>query len=403
MAFKFQLWALAALVAATSVAVNVVVAEDPADESKDTSFDATLTAARKTSLNVEAPGYGGELRVKRLVAPGTAVKEGEVVAVIEAPDLAEQQSEHQMSAAVATASLEWWEHAHTNEARNLAVRLERAKLEFEGAKFAQEWFKTVGKADRLKNAELNVQYNKDSIEDQEEELRQLEALYKGNDLAKESQDIVLRRSKRRLEQSRIRMKMVQNDYERAVKFDIPREEANLALNLDSEKLEFDALKVRAESGLLETTGGWLRAQADVESTKRRGKRLFDVKPSWEIKAPHAGVVIHAGEQGVDGMTEVFSAGQKIGHGTALAVVLDTSSLRCTVWLTAEQGNVVHSQKNLFKVHAGGQGLVRDARVVAVGSVFKDGKLAASLEVDNADSRLLHGQPAVVKLAASRGR
>ncbi len=397
--------------AALAVAALLVVSTGTlsrAEESKDSpgsapaaTFQASLQAAQRSAIALEVEGFGGELKLKSIVAPGTVVKTGEAVATVVAPDAAQEKADAEASARAAQASLDWWSHVNANELARLSQNLEREKLEFDAAKVAYEHFTSVGKQDRIKNAELSIQGHRDSIQDQEEELRQLEALYKGNDLAKESQDIVLNRSRRRLEQSRIRLKMALNDNERYLKFDLPREEAFLKLGLDQARMEFEAAKVRAEARLCESTGGLQRARQEAAAAKRREQRASKLQPEWVLTAPHGGVVIHAGEQGSDGMTAVFSAGQKLAGNATLAWVLDTSSLRCTVWLTAAQSGAAQAQKNLFSVTLPELSLTREARVVTQGAIYRDGKLAVTIEVDNKDALLLHGQPCVVNLGARR--
>ncbi len=373
----------------------------PAQPLETESRTGIAVAARNTAVNVELKGYGGEVRIKFIVAPGTPVKEGDAIASIEAPDFAEELQNAQAVAQAARNKAAWCEHSLKWEAKLKDVRLARAKLGFEAAKAALEEFLAVGKADRITGADLGLRYNQDSIEDQEDELRQLDALYKGNDLAKESQDIVIKRAKRRLEQSRVRLKLVQNDYDRLVKSELPREEQNLKLNLENAKHDYESAVERNTQGLSESLSQCIFARLELEGAEKRLQRLLDARQTTEIKAPHAGMVLHAGDAGQDGITATILTGQKISNGQTIAWVLDTSTLRITVGIDPRAVRLAKMQRNTAKVEVKELGISLEARVVGLSSVVKDDKVAAIFEVTPADSGLMHGCKVQLTLSANK--
>lgn len=373
----------------------------PAQPLETESRTGIAVAARNTAVNVELKGYGGEVRIKFIVAPGTLVKEGDAIASIEAPDFAEELQNAQAVAQAARNKAAWCEHSLKWEAKLKDVRLARAKLGFEAAKAALEEFLAVGKADRITGADLGLRYNQDSIEDQEDELRQLDALYKGNDLAKESQDIVIKRAKRRLEQSRVRLKLVQNDYDRLVKSELPREEQNLKLNLENAKHDYESAVERNTQGLSESLSQCIFARLELEGAEKRLQRLLDARQTTEIKAPHAGMVLHAGDAGQDGITATILTGQKISNGQTIAWVLDTSTLRITVGIDPRAVRLAKMQRNTAKVEVKELGISLEARVVGLSSVVKDDKVAAIFEVTPADSGLMHGCKVQLTLSANK--
>jgi biotin carboxyl carrier protein len=358
-------------------------------------------AAKSTPVVVEAKGYGGELKLKSIVAPGTIVKVGDVIATVEAPDWAEELQGVQAWVQISKSKAAWCEHSLNWEAKSQDTRLQRAKLNFEAAQSAYDVFTGGGKQERITNADLGVQYNKDSIEDQEDELRQLDALYKGNDLAKESQDIVLKRAKRRLEQSRVRMKLVQSDYDRLIKIELPREEQNLKLNLENAKLDFDSASERGKNGLSEWQGQCIGARQELDNANKRAQKLLALKESWEIKAPHAGTVLHAGDAGADGITATFSAGQKIANGQAIVSIVDTSTLRITVGIDPRAVRIAKMQRNTCKVEVTDLGISLEARVVGIASIVRDDKVTVVFEVAPGESGLMHGQKVSVILSAKK--
>ncbi len=393
----FTLFATALLCAASFNRAQ----EAPAQPLETETRSGVALAARTTNVLVEAKGYGGELKLQSIVAPGTVVKEGDVIATVAAPDWAEELQSAQSWAQIAKGKAAWCEHSLNWEAKSAEIRLQRAKLNFEAAQSAWDVFNTGGKQDRITGADLGVQYNKDSIEDQEDELRQLDALYKGNDLAKESQDIVIKRAKRRLEQSRVRLKLVQNDYDRLIKIELPREEQNLKLNLENSKLDYDAALERGKNGLSEWLGQCVGARQEADNANKRVQKLLALRGNWDFKAPHAGLVLHAGDAGQDGVTATLTVGQKISNGEVVARIVDTSTLRVTVGIDPRAVRIAKMQPNKVKVEVVDLGISLEARVLSIASLVRDDKVTVILEVTPGESGLMHGQKVQVTLSAKK--
>lgn len=393
---------LAGVACAVLFGAAFTTAQDPAQPAVETETRQALALASRVShVSIDTKGFWGALAVSSIVAPGTLVKEGDVVAVVSAADYAEELQSAQAAAQAVRSRAAHLEFALKWEVKFRDVREQRAKLNMDTAVSALEHFLATGKTDRLAWAELNVQYNVDSIEDQEDELRQLEALYKGNDLAKESQDIVLKRAKRRLEQSRTRLKLAQNEYERIVKKDIPQDERNLRINAANATLEYESTLERGEQGVSDLLAHVVNARQDLDAAERRLNRLLEKQGRFELRAPHGGTVIHAGDAGADGVSAVFSPGSKVGNGQHLVSVLDTSTLSVTVGIDPRAVRLAQMKRNTAKVEVAELGISLEARVVAVSSVVRDDKVTVRLEVTPGESGLMHGQKVQVTLSSRK--
>ncbi len=83
----------------------------------------------------------------------------------------------------------------------------RAKLERDRAAKALKRFVDAERAIRTKDSELRIKGTEDSIKDQEEELAQLRKMYKADDVVEETEDIVMKRTVRALERTKIGLDM----------------------------------------------------------------------------------------------------------------------------------------------------------------------------------------------------
>ena len=152
-------------------------------------------------ISIEFKEYGGELLFLEVLPHGTPVEEGDVIARFDTRGI-DRQIE-QAERAVKAAELEL---RNTRE-RNAMAR-ESAKSALDDAQFALQearrslkGWKEYELAFSKRGAEMSLQYAKDSIEDQKDELEQLEAMYRDDELTDATEEIVLKRARRGLARS----------------------------------------------------------------------------------------------------------------------------------------------------------------------------------------------------------
>lgn len=169
-----------------------------------------------------APKEWTQWIVVEAVAHGTRVKKGDVLVRFETDKIDESLRDQEAGQALAKLAIEQAQKdlaileesvpldlAIAERARTIAdedlARYE--KIEAEVAQKAEEF--------QLKLAEQVLQYN-------EEELKQLEKMYKADDLTEETEEIVLKRARNDVEQARFRFEQTKVGHERALKLDLPR-------------------------------------------------------------------------------------------------------------------------------------------------------------------------------------
>jgi hypothetical protein len=92
-----------------------------------------------------------------------------------------------------------------------AAAVEKAKFELATATKARDHFVNVEMPQKGARSQLDLQQAKDYLSEQEEELQQLELMYKKDDLADKTKEIVLARTKRRLQRARDGLALQQKD------------------------------------------------------------------------------------------------------------------------------------------------------------------------------------------------
>ena len=369
----------------------LVAQEAPAPKT----HEGTLECVQATDLKVELKNYGGELRLKQLAAAGTFVRKGDLVAELDATDYERQMTRAAENVRAADWALELARAGLEHAKGTAPLALERARREAERAEEAQAFYLAKDKANRIRLREMDIESSQFNIQDQEEELAQLEKLYQGNDLAKESQDIVLNRSKRRLKQTKERFEMQKANFERFKSVELPRYEADLDAEVRSARLELARVQKAVEQGQLEAEIRFLRAGQGAEDARKARADLEADKAAFRVVAPHDGLVLAGGLEG-NGISGGPKVGDKVRAGQSLAGLVDTARLCVTV-------NVPAAERARFAPGAAVQvtsddGIAVPGAVSALSPVVRRGNVAVTVQLDNADGKLLLGLKVTVKAA-----
>ncbi|MGB0952620.1 MAG: hypothetical protein ACPG31_05310 [Planctomycetota bacterium] len=99
-----------------------------------------------------------------------------------------------------------------------------------------------GEASRAE-AKLNLQYQKDSLADAEEELEQLGMMYDLNNLADATAQIVMERAGRNVERMKTETDMAEKALQHFLEFGEPREHRNLERAVDLSEIELASLQL----------------------------------------------------------------------------------------------------------------------------------------------------------------
>ncbi len=163
-----------------------------------------------------------EYLVAEAVAPGTRVKKGDLLIKFDATKIDEALRDLEAGQALARLTIEQAQKDLALLEESTPVNLaqsERAK------KIAEEDLERYEKveADLAKRStEVQLKLAAQVLEYNEEELKQLEKMYKADDLTEETEEIVLKRARNDVEQAKFRFEQTKASHERSLKFDLPR-------------------------------------------------------------------------------------------------------------------------------------------------------------------------------------
>lgn len=212
-----------------------------------------------------------------LVAAGC----GEPEAAAEAPDpgkietarLSVQAGEAQILAAEADLKLQ--------EEANRAT-LERLAAECETAAIRLRQHGEIDSARRVEEAELSVRRAEDAVDDAKDELEQLEALYKGNELADATKEIILKRGRRNLERGRKEADLQKLKLRTLKEHDLPADLLKLQTEASQRKAELERETRSAANQMDQKRIAVLKARIDLAKAR---EELSDLEKPPPKSAP----------------------------------------------------------------------------------------------------------------------
>ena len=155
-------------------------------------LEGVFEAQNMSELLVRVQEWNG-LTVLKAVEHGTVVKQGDLILALDAEKIDHMIAEQEKDVQIAALSVKQAEEA-------LAAMEKSEPLEMEAARrnhrMAQEDLKHLVAVERPLNAKVAdflVRMAEQNVEYQEEEMRQLEKMYKADDIKEETEKIVLKR------------------------------------------------------------------------------------------------------------------------------------------------------------------------------------------------------------------
>lgn len=252
----------------------------------------TVVAAKGIEYRVWPRSYSGQMILKDVAEHGSWVEKGQPMArldrrslekQLEAAEIAEEQAEIALRAAheraeMQTESLEWGLHR-----KELA--LERAAQELE----SWEEFER-GQAEA--NQRLSAMYRKHGLEDALDELMQLEAMYTDDELTDATEEIVLKRSRRNLERSRISAELQERQAAHTRETDWKRTSMMRRVALEEAEMAMHHAQREAEMSMRSLESGMQSAERALRDARQRLEDLHHDAEMLAMMAPARGVLLH---------------------------------------------------------------------------------------------------------------
>ena len=257
----------------------------------DLPLDGTLVS-RKMEEVIIRPEAWSEFEIVDVIDHGAKVHKGQRLFKFDDEKINEAIQDLELDQRISELSIMRSEEELPRVEKTLKMEFEDADRANENAK---EDFKRYNEIDRpmaIKTAEFMVKYYNFMLDYEKDELRELEKMYKADDLTEETEEIVLKRQRNSVEFAEFSLESAKLESEELIKVRIPRMDIRIKEMLDRAALA----KARAQMSL---TLDLDRARYELEQRKKmrtksldRHSKLLGDKKFMEIKSPADGVVFY---------------------------------------------------------------------------------------------------------------
>lgn len=127
---------------------------------------------------------------------------------------------------------------------------------------------------------------------EQEELRQLEKMYKADDLVEETEEIILRRARDNVESAKFMADRYKNDRDQILKTTLPRAEELAKHNTQKQSIDYEKSKILMPLVRQRIELALEKAKVDAGRSEERLKRLLSDRSQMTVKAPASGMLYH---------------------------------------------------------------------------------------------------------------
>jgi multidrug resistance efflux pump len=188
--------AAAAAQAATTKTIRVETAPFKVENSLDGVFESP--DAVELQLRPEA---WQTFKVEKAVEHGAVVRKGDKLITLDLEEIDKAITEQMATVELSEIELKVARMEHEFLESSFPSEMANAELAARIAKESAEEYESLLKPYGEKSRDLNLRQSEDYLESEQEELRQLEKMYKADDLTEETEEIILKRQRRSVEQA----------------------------------------------------------------------------------------------------------------------------------------------------------------------------------------------------------
>ncbi|HEV2970146.1 MAG TPA: HlyD family efflux transporter periplasmic adaptor subunit [Pirellulales bacterium] len=330
--------------AAAAESTKLIVTKGPFEI--DATLDGTFDAYEKSEI-ILRPDSWSDLIVREAAQQGASVKAGDVVLKLETKKLEEAIKDLEAGIKISDISLRQLESDLSLLEKTAPIDLQGAQRGKQAADEDLKYFLEKDREMQIRTSDFGLKNSKYFLDYALEELKQLEKMYRADDLREETEEIILKRQRNAVESARFNLERTEANHHQTLGTSIPREEERLrdaasraALALDKQQL---AAPVGATKARLELEK--LRTERDRNAEKLE-KLQHDLE-ALTIRAPRTGVVYYGASKlgqwsNGSNLAAKLQRGGNIQPNEVLLTIVDPAALEVCAVVPEGELHLVHS-------------------------------------------------------------
>ena len=224
--------------------------------------------------------------------------------------------------------------------------LESARRGAEEAEENMQRYLEIDRPEMIKDIEQQVKGARNGLLYQQEELDQLEKMYKADDLTEETEEIILTRAKHGVEAAKHRLEKAVSGQDHALNVLLPRQTIDLREAEQSAALVLERAEAKLPATIKEKDLAFQKQDVELEKLNKKLARMKSDRKLMTIRAPHDGMVYYG--QAVRGQWpdatakgKALVSGANVQPGDVLLTVVRNEDL--VVRATAEEKQLADLQ------------------------------------------------------------
>ncbi len=348
-----------------------------------------------------------DLEILKIIDEGATVKQGDDIVWFKTDDIDRKLKESEYALQIAELGLKASQvdlqlTMNTFELDMLLNQRKQQQLEEDFRYFAE-----VDRPNREKSTKFNIQNSEHALEYAQEEYNQLKRMYDEDELTEESEEIVLKRTQRDVENRQFYLEQTQIRAARTLDTELPREAETKKAELDRGKLEFEKSRIAMPLERDKKRIAFEKARVAFDNEKADLEELARDRARMIIQAPAGGVLyygrcVRGKWMGPSGPSRELQVGTKAQPNKVIATIVDPAQLMLRADL---------SEAQLAGIRAGSAGVVTpkafpgskaQAKVSQIAYVpVQDDKFDCQMELTNAPTGLMPGMSCQVRFIVAQ--
>ncbi len=365
--------------------------------------EGVLEPVDAVEIRLKPKAFNGELAIKSVVANGASVKSGELLLEIEdkpiLKDIATAENDLETSRAAYTKAQS--DSDLQKQSDDLATKM--AQDELKNAAEAIKWFDEVDGPQILQQADLMVKQARFALEDQNDELDQLRKMYKTEDLTSATADIVIKRSLRQVELTKIQVQRAEDDARKIKAVNHPESRRRLTFALDQQTNSLKQLNATHAQSTVQRKVALAAAKQTLTDAEQKVADLKKDAALFKQVATADGVVYYgqfSGRSWTGNDAKSFAVGEKMTSGSAVLMLIKPGKMRVAMDLPESKFLAIKSGMEAVVIPAAiGRKLV--GKTDAPSAITKAGGLELLIDLGPVDPILTPGMKAAVSIDARK--
>lgn len=287
----------------------------------------------------------------------------------------------------------------------LPLEIKAAEDEDREATQSLKEFLTYGKERQLKSIEQSLLSSRNNLMYQEEELKQLEKMYKADDLTEETEEIILIRTRNTVAQARYNLEVAKDRRRQSLEIELPQQEDALQTAVKKAALALEKTRETLPRKLEQQEIELKKQKIAVQEQEKKLQRLISDKETLRVVAPQSGIVYYGPIQrgkisDSAAIAEMLRPGSVAKAATVLMSVVDSERLVIRVGVAEDKINRVSVDAACEVEPMAFPDKTLSGRVKSVSRIpISDGTFDCTIEVELAElkGRLFPGMKATCRI------